>query len=156
MQTWPLGSNNYSGIATLYDQPINSHTYSFSFAYKLPRSPNFLSVELALHKQTIYSHSEDMSFEPSHPLIISFFSLTLFLFPFAYGQLDCIFYNRSCPMLSMIVRSGVCEALKNDPRMAASLLRLHFHDCFVNVLIFLFSKLYSRIFSLFVNHLTHW
>ncbi|CAH9148273.1 unnamed protein product, partial [Cuscuta epithymum] len=32
----------------------------------------------------------------------------------------------------MIVSSGVWSAIKQDPRMAASLLRLHFHDCFVN------------------------
>ncbi|GFY89978.1 peroxidase superfamily protein [Actinidia rufa] len=32
----------------------------------------------------------------------------------------------------MIIKFGVWAALKNDTRMAASLLRLHFHDCFVN------------------------
>ncbi|XP_022762324.1 peroxidase 10-like [Durio zibethinus] len=54
------------------------------------------------------------------------------LFPFAYGQLDYHFYGRSCPHLSNIVRYGVWAAYKNDTRIAASLLRLHFHDCFVN------------------------
>ncbi|XP_059654934.1 peroxidase 10 [Cornus florida] len=62
----------------------------------------------------------------------------LFLIPFsspkprAYGQLDYNFYDRSCPNLSMIVRYGVWAALRNDTRIAASLLRLQFHDCFVN------------------------
>ncbi|WCJ33770.1 Peroxidase superfamily protein [Euphorbia peplus] len=32
----------------------------------------------------------------------------------------------------MIVKYGVWSALMNESRMAASLLRLHFHDCFVN------------------------
>ncbi|KAI7740954.1 hypothetical protein M8C21_016674 [Ambrosia artemisiifolia] len=32
----------------------------------------------------------------------------------------------------MIVKYGVWAAIKNDTRVAASLLRLHFHDCFVN------------------------
>ncbi|XP_022726297.1 peroxidase 10-like [Durio zibethinus] len=53
-------------------------------------------------------------------------------FPSAYSQLDYRFYDRSCPGLSNIVRYGVWAAYKNDTRIAASLLRLHFHDCFVN------------------------
>ncbi|KAK4437840.1 Peroxidase 10 [Sesamum alatum] len=48
------------------------------------------------------------------------------------GPLSYNFYDRSCPNLGMIVRWGVWAALKNDTRMAASLLRLHFHDCFVD------------------------
>ncbi|CAH9107253.1 unnamed protein product, partial [Cuscuta epithymum] len=47
-------------------------------------------------------------------------------------KLDDHFYDQSCPHLHMIVSSGVWSAIKQDPRMAASLLRLHFHDCFVN------------------------
>ncbi|XVF67626.1 hypothetical protein PTKIN_Ptkin10aG0136400 [Pterospermum kingtungense] len=53
-------------------------------------------------------------------------------FPFAYSQLDYRFYDRSCPRLTNMVRFGVWAAYKNDTRIAASLLRLHFHDCFVN------------------------
>ncbi|CAI9294639.1 unnamed protein product [Lactuca saligna] len=49
----------------------------------------------------------------------------------ANGQLDYNYYS-SCPNLPMIVRYGVWAAMKNDTRIAASLLRLHFHDCFVN------------------------
>ncbi|KAG5143681.1 hypothetical protein AAZX31_07G193500 [Glycine max] len=47
-------------------------------------------------------------------------------------QLDLNFYDRSCPNLHKIVGYGVWLALRNDNRMAASLLRLHFHDCIVN------------------------
>ncbi|KAG8368322.1 hypothetical protein BUALT_Bualt15G0033600 [Buddleja alternifolia] len=48
------------------------------------------------------------------------------------GPLSYNYYDKSCPNLPMIVRRGVWAALKNDTRMAASLLRLHFHDCFVD------------------------
>ncbi|CAI9777527.1 unnamed protein product [Fraxinus pennsylvanica] len=48
------------------------------------------------------------------------------------GPLRCNFYDKSCPNLLMLVKWGVWAAFKNDTRIAASLLRLHFHDCFVN------------------------
>ncbi|KAG2407496.1 Peroxidase protein [Vigna angularis] len=48
------------------------------------------------------------------------------------SQLTSDFYSSSCPNLSKIVRREVQKALMNEMRMAASLLRLHFHDCFVN------------------------
>ncbi|CAN0855320.1 Peroxidase 40 [Linum grandiflorum] len=41
-------------------------------------------------------------------------------------------YQNSCPEAESIVFSWVESAMSVDPRMAASLLRLHFHDCFVN------------------------
>ncbi|RRT77671.1 hypothetical protein B296_00000855, partial [Ensete ventricosum] len=49
------------------------------------------------------------------------------------SQLSTNFYANSCPAVFTVVRRQVLCALKNDTRMAASLLRLHFHDCFVNV-----------------------
>ncbi|KAF3629409.1 Cationic peroxidase 1 [Capsicum annuum] len=41
-------------------------------------------------------------------------------------------YQNSCPEAEAIVFSWVESVVSQDPRMAASLLRLHFHDCFVN------------------------
>ncbi|KAH9314598.1 hypothetical protein KI387_023225, partial [Taxus chinensis] len=49
-----------------------------------------------------------------------------------YGQLNYYFYRNTCPILENIVSNVVRSAVMNDTRMAASLLRLHFHDCFVN------------------------
>ncbi|XP_019180782.1 PREDICTED: peroxidase 40 [Ipomoea nil] len=41
-------------------------------------------------------------------------------------------YQDSCPEAEAIVFAWVERVVSEDPRMAASLLRLHFHDCFVN------------------------
>jgi len=48
------------------------------------------------------------------------------------GVLQVGAYKDSCPNAESIVFSWVESAVFDDPRMAASLLRLHFHDCFVN------------------------
>ncbi|KAG6618231.1 hypothetical protein I3843_07G154100 [Carya illinoinensis] len=41
------------------------------------------------------------------------------------------FYQFSCPQANDIIMSVLEKAIAKEPRMAASLLRLHFHDCFV-------------------------
>ncbi|GLJ18509.1 hypothetical protein SUGI_0328780 [Cryptomeria japonica] len=41
------------------------------------------------------------------------------------------YYEKSCPCAFPIIRNEMHLALLKDPRMAASLLRLQFHDCFV-------------------------
>ncbi|KAH7564759.1 hypothetical protein JRO89_XS09G0021900 [Xanthoceras sorbifolium] len=48
------------------------------------------------------------------------------------AQLTANFYDNVCPQALPTIRNVVQKAIKNEPRMGASLLRLHFHDCFVN------------------------
>ncbi|KAM0910213.1 hypothetical protein ACQ4PT_014352 [Festuca glaucescens] len=50
--------------------------------------------------------------------------------PVAQG-LSFDFYRRSCPRAETIVREYVKDAVRKDVGIAAGLLRLHFHDCFV-------------------------
>ena len=52
-----------------------------------------------------------------------------------YSGLYPQFYQFSCPQTNDIVMSVLERAIAKEPRMAASLLRLHFHDCFVQVII---------------------
>ncbi|KAF3500087.1 hypothetical protein F2Q69_00045533 [Brassica cretica] len=48
------------------------------------------------------------------------------------AQLTTNFYSTSCPNLLSTVRSTVKSAVDSQPRTGASILRLFFHDCFVN------------------------
>ncbi|CAM0907670.1 unnamed protein product [Alopecurus aequalis] len=50
----------------------------------------------------------------------------------ASAQLSPTFYHTSCPGALETIRSGVTAAVSSEPRMGASLVRLHFHDCFVD------------------------
>ncbi|KAF9670952.1 hypothetical protein SADUNF_Sadunf13G0122600 [Salix dunnii] len=48
------------------------------------------------------------------------------------AQLTPDFYDKVCPQALPIIRQITKQAILREPRMGASLLRLHFHDCFVN------------------------
>lgn len=47
------------------------------------------------------------------------------------AELSMDYYGMSCPYAEYIVRNVVGQALMKDPTLAGSILRLHFHDCFV-------------------------
>ncbi|KAG8378081.1 hypothetical protein BUALT_Bualt08G0100900 [Buddleja alternifolia] len=50
--------------------------------------------------------------------------------PIVHG-LSWTYYDSSCPKLESIVRKELKKVFKDDIGQAAGLLRLHFHDCFV-------------------------
>ncbi|GJN32919.1 hypothetical protein PR202_gb21462 [Eleusine coracana subsp. coracana] len=69
----------------------------------------------------------------SHGSVLSVFSLSLALaalLPAARAQLSPTFYASSCPVALLTIRTAVRTAVALDARTGASLLRLHFHDCF--------------------------
>lgn len=67
------------------------------------------------------------------------------------AQLSPGFYSKSCPKLLQTVNSVVQSAIQKEARMGASLLRLFFHDCFVNVFFFFFlTSLSSHFTFLFI------
>lgn len=85
------------------------------------------------------------------PFVHLFYIFVLIYMVFC--QLDYRFYDSTCPSLTGIVRYGVWSAIANDTRMAASLVRLHFHDCFVNVIkLFSASILMSSLCYSCVQH----
>ena len=51
----------------------------------------------------------------------------------ARAQLQEKFYSETCPSVEDVVRKEMVRALSLAPSLAAPLLRMHFHDCFVRV-----------------------
>lgn len=47
------------------------------------------------------------------------------------AKLSSAFYHKSCPKAESAIRTAIRTAIARERRMAASLIRLHFHDCFV-------------------------
>ncbi|KAJ6304027.1 hypothetical protein OIU77_017828 [Salix suchowensis] len=73
---------------------------------------------------------------PPPPTCTTFLLVTIFLLamilPPSNAQLNSTFYATTCPNESSIVSNVVQQAFLSDPRIGASLIRLHFHDYFVN------------------------
>ncbi|XP_054805938.1 peroxidase A2-like [Prosopis cineraria] len=61
----------------------------------------------------------------------SFIFVVLAAISVTYAQLSPTFYNQTCPNVTDIVSGVIQNASQSDPRIGASLIRLHFHDCFV-------------------------
>ncbi|KAJ1392121.1 Secretory peroxidase [Sesbania bispinosa] len=67
-----------------------------------------------------------------------FYANFLYAFVFAslattsFSQLSPNYYGYTCPNALSTIKTVVEGAVWKEPRMGASLLRLHFHDCFVN------------------------
>ncbi|XP_068334401.1 peroxidase 3 [Pyrus communis] len=58
-------------------------------------------------------------------------SCLLVIIGFSEAQLQLGFYSKNCPKAEKIVKDYVEEHIHNAPSLAAALIRLHFHDCFV-------------------------
>jgi peroxidase len=59
------------------------------------------------------------------------------------------FYDSSCPKLESVVRKHLKKVFKENIGLAAALLRVHFHDCFVKARNSLSSCRYIYIFLFF-------
>ncbi|XP_050368683.1 peroxidase P7-like [Argentina anserina] len=69
---------------------------------------------------------------PLRSFLVCLTVLAAFVITPSSAQLNAGFYDEVCPEALPEIRRIVCQAVDDEPRMGASLLRLHFHDCFVN------------------------
>jgi peroxidase len=63
-------------------------------------------------------------------IFILFFSLVLIGNSLSYN-----YYEKTCPDVEFIVAKTVKAATASDKTVPAALLRMHFHDCFIRVML---------------------
>lgn len=94
--------------------------------------------QLEFNTSRIYFFSLEKKTKNMSSILVIIFYIAV-LFRGSYAQLSPTFYANTCPNVSTIVRGVVEQAAQNDNRLGAKLIRMHFHDCFVNVIIFVFN-----------------
>ncbi|RZC82530.1 hypothetical protein C5167_045316 [Papaver somniferum] len=65
-------------------------------------------------------------------LVVILSLLLVFFSGSSRAQLSTTYYSKTCPNVLTKVKSAVQSAISKEKRAGAALLRLHFHDCFVN------------------------
>ncbi|KAA3468754.1 cationic peroxidase 1-like [Gossypium australe] len=66
----------------------------------------------------------------SHYFNLCCFFVMIILFGSCSAQLSSYYYAKTCPKALYIIKTAVLGEVAKESRMGASLLRLHFHDCF--------------------------
>ncbi|XP_073262694.1 peroxidase 27-like [Populus alba] len=64
-----------------------------------------------------------------------FVQIIFLVFNLANAQLRVGFYKDTCPKAEAIVKEVMHQVMKVAPSLSGPLLRMHFHDCFVRVLL---------------------
>ncbi|EOA22256.1 hypothetical protein CARUB_v10002844mg [Capsella rubella] len=68
----------------------------------------------------------------SKTLLFILFSIWILFGVLGNAQLSSGFYSTTCPNATVIARGLIEQASRGDVRLTAKVMRLHFHDCFVN------------------------
>ncbi|KAG6474193.1 hypothetical protein ZIOFF_068117 [Zingiber officinale] len=138
-----------SGIQMGYSSEDAKSGIHTGFSVKMPRSgiqmghsgedAQVRDSDKFLGKSTLKMKRELLLFPNGFLFLLVLSSCIAFLpcpsqaynYPPIVNGLSFSYYKSTCPQVELLVRSYLKEAFKKNIGLAAGLLRLHFHDCFV-------------------------
>ncbi|KAG6391333.1 hypothetical protein SASPL_149087 [Salvia splendens] len=96
------------------------------------------------HRRLLQKAQQDMDYV--YKLLMLMSSITLCLLPFSSCSAPSVgFYAGSCPAAELMVKNTVRSASDLDPMIPGKLLRLLFHDCFIEASYTYFTLSYLRL-----------
>ncbi|CAL5388929.1 unnamed protein product [Camellia sinensis] len=106
--------------------------------YLSPINTGIITLPNSTKKRTInhihyFCYHQKIMGSHSFSLLVSFVMLALATTPATAfsSTLSPYYYYQTCPQALPTIKRVVEDAIRQERRMGASLLRLHFHDCFV-------------------------
>lgn len=120
-----------------FTKMINEHSY---YIYRW--TPLLLYI-LSLFSDTKPKSSEKQdrgnysmkTMKPLNTMVVVAITVLIGMFGSSEAQLQMNFYAKSCPNAEKIISDYIQKHIHNGPSLAAPLIRMHFHDCFVRVFI---------------------
>ena len=89
------------------------------------------------HLNLVHSFKISVYIEKMRPsFVVLIFALTVLIKSVRFcngGELKLKYYRKSCPAAEFISQAITWDKVDANPSLAAKLLRLHYHDCFVRV-----------------------
>lgn len=95
----------------------------------------YMSFNFIPHCSTLFTKMASSSYSfMAFVSCYTFIILLLLLGSTSANNLKTNYYSKSCPNVFQVIKPVVKSAIFGEKRLGASLLRLFFHDCFVNVI----------------------
>ncbi|CAL4970366.1 unnamed protein product [Urochloa decumbens] len=107
-----------------YQHP-DHHLYRHSSSFIRCQPPQLIACSSAMAAGAVSASS-------SRVLVLALSLLAASSLTSTTTALSTGYYNKRCPSLEPAVRSVMARAVSADPNTGAAVLRLFFHDCFVN------------------------
>ncbi|KAM3267949.1 hypothetical protein P3S67_031934 [Capsicum chacoense] len=121
-------------IISMQNQDVDINDQKFEFSSRTDQKYKYCSLSYDDDDDCPYSFFDDYSFPPL-PMFattsVERRKLKQQQTASVVGSLRYDYYQQTCPQAERIIRSSVRDLFRKQPRIAPALMRLAFHDCFV-------------------------
>lgn len=117
-------------MTTILQQIMLCPPPHYLFIYISLHNPNQTTTQIIQFERVL---KIDQKMASTKPILLSLLFLGILITLCNAKGLSLSYYKDSCPKVESIVKKETAKIISAAPTLAAPLLRMHFHDCFVRV-----------------------